>query len=90
MPEGTIELPPNSTGTSIRTEVGDGASNMIPLAVAQEVVTLADANGYLHGDKRMGALKVNDADALELLRMILTELEATRIVLEQAFKIHFK
>ena|SRR5579859_5666928 len=72
MPESEFQLPPNSTGVQIRTELGDGTTQ-IPSGVMQEVITEADAVGILAGDYRQRALTVysptEDLILAELRRM---------------------
>jgi hypothetical protein len=62
----------------MRIETGDGASNVIPNGVAEEVDILSDAYGNLHGDRRIRPLPTEDfnsADMLALLRRISTILQ---------------
>ena len=72
MSESEFQLPPNSTGVQIRTELGDGTTQ-IPSGVMQEVVTLGDSAGILQGDGRQRPLVVynptDDAILAELRRM---------------------
>ncbi len=59
MPESNVQLPPNSSGAQIRTELGDGTTQ-IPSGVMQEVVTEADAAGAMAGDARQRTLAIHD------------------------------
>jgi hypothetical protein len=78
MAESNVQLPPNSSGAQIRTEVGD-VSNLIPVGVMQEVVTEADGAGILLGDARRQVVSVTDPTAV----LILAELRRMNLLLIQ-------
>jgi hypothetical protein len=78
MAEGEIQLPPNSTGSIIRTQLGDDTTTEIPNDEMQEVVTLADRYGFLPGDRRQSSTMVYSEQLEEtnqLLGKILTTLQ---------------
>lgn len=82
MSEGYVQLPPNSTGSQIRTESGD-ATNQIPTGVQQEVVIVADAQGIFPGDSRQAPIKVVMVSEERFFAM-LTELRKHTWILSQA------
>lgn len=82
MAEGTLELPPDSTGQKLRVETGD-YSNNIPTGVIEEVIIPSDASGNLPGDKRQRSLAVSDST----LDDVLAELKKISLVLQLGLNI---
>lgn len=70
--EGVIQVPPDSTGKTLRTATG-GVISPAP-TTHQHVYTLADAEGFLAKVSNEGALLVENARLVELLTSILREL----------------
>lgn len=77
--EGVVQIPPDSTGKTLRTATGGVLS---PASTThQHVHTLADAEGFLAKVSNEGALQVENLRQVELLTVIVLELRRIGLLL---------
>jgi hypothetical protein len=84
--EGSIQLPPDSTGKAFRlVEITETQDDVGYVAEFQEVVTLAGPDGSIIGVMDAGSLKVTEDETRCLLRALVLRLDILNAAIDKGY-----